>query len=183
MKLLFFAAIVFVSCNNAGTETTDTTKDSTGSSKDSTMAAPAVAMNYPYTIDHPDNWDMGSTANTMVALSALKAYENGNVAESMKYFGDSIHLQFDNLDKTLPSDSVQAMFTKFRGDMKAMQIKMEDWESVISKDKKEEWVTMWYTQKWEDMKGKKDSADVIDDLKLKDGKIVRLDEYTRKLHK
>ncbi|MGH2566352.1 MAG: hypothetical protein ACRDE5_17665, partial [Ginsengibacter sp.] len=72
MKLLFFAAIVFVSCNNAGTETTDTTKDSTGSSKDSTMAAPAVAMNYPYTIDHPDNWDMGSTANTMVALSALK---------------------------------------------------------------------------------------------------------------
>ncbi len=35
---------------------------------------------------------------------------------------------------------------------------MEDWESVISKDKKEEWVTLWYSQKWEDMKGKTDSS-------------------------
>lgn len=63
-----------------------------------------------------------------------------------------------------------------------MEVKMDDWESVISKNKKEEWVTLWYRQKWEDMNGRKDSADIIDDLKLKDGKIVRLDEYTRKLH-
>ncbi len=62
-------------------------------------------MNYPYTIDHPDYWNMGSSENTMVALSALKAYENGNIPEAMKYFGDSIHLQFDAWDKTLPADS------------------------------------------------------------------------------
>ena len=59
---------------------------------------------------------------------------------------------------------------------------MGDWESVISKDKKEEWVTLWYSQTWEDMNGKTDSLAVIDDLRLKDGKIIRLDEYTRKLH-
>ncbi len=63
-----------------------------------------------------------------------------------------------------------------------MEVKMQDWESVISKDKKQEWVTLWYTQKWEDMKGKKDSADIINDINIKNGKIVRLDEYTRKLH-
>jgi hypothetical protein len=81
MMLFFLAAIAFTSCNNAGTETKEAVKDSTA------LAPPApVAMNYPYTIDHPDNWDMGSTANTMVGLSALKAFENGNVAESMKYF-------------------------------------------------------------------------------------------------
>jgi hypothetical protein len=180
IMLLFLAAVAFSSCNNNGTETKEDMKDSTA--KDSTMAASPMAMNYPYTIDHPDNWNIGSTANTMVALSALKAYEDGNVAESMKYFGDSVQLQFDGLDKTLPADTVQAMFTKSRGNLKSMQVKMHDWESVISKDKKEEWVTLWYRQKWEDMKGKKDSADVIDDLKLKDGKIIRLDEYTRKLH-
>ena len=177
LTLFFLAAIAFTSCNNAGTDTKEAVKDSTA------PVPPApVAMNYPYTIDHPDNWDMGSTANTMVALSALKGYETGNVPESMKYFGDSVHLQFDALDKAFPVDSLQAMFTKFRSAMKSMEVKMNDWESVISKDKKEEWVTLWYKQKWEDSKGKKDSADIIDDLKLKDGKIVRLDEYTRKLH-
>ncbi len=63
-----------------------------------------------------------------------------------------------------------------------MNIKMDDWESVTSKDKKDEWVTMWYRQRWEDNKGIKDSVDVVNDLKMKDGKIIRLDEYTRKLH-
>jgi len=177
LKLFFLAAIAFTSCNNAGTDTKEAVKDSAAMA----LATPA-AINYPYTIDHPDNWEMGSSANTMVALGALKGYETVNIPEAMKYFGDSVHLQFDGLDKTLPADSVQAMFTKFRAAMKSFDVKMSDWESVISKDKKEEWVTMWYRQHWEDMKGKKDSADIIDDLKLKDGKIVRLDEYTRKLH-
>ena len=176
MRLFFLSAIVFASCNNGGTETKEAMKDST------TVAPAMTTMNYPYTIDHPDNWDIGSSANTMTALSALKGYETGNVAESMKYFGDSIHLQFDGLDKKMSSDSVKAMFTNFRAGMKSMDVKMYDWESVISKDKKEEWVTLWYSQKWEDMKGKKDSLDIIDDLQIKDGKIIRLDEYSRKLH-
>ena len=63
-----------------------------------------------------------------------------------------------------------------------MNVKMDDWESVSSNDKKEEWVTLWYRQSWEDTKGKKDSADIIDDMNIKNGKIIRLDEYTRKLH-
>jgi hypothetical protein len=175
--LFFLAAIALTSCNNSGTETKEPVKDST------VPAPPApVAVNYPYTIDHPDNWDMGSTSNTMVALSALKAFENGNVAESMKYFGDSIHLQFDGLDKKMSADSVKTMFTTWRNGFKTVDVKMEDWESVISKDKTQEWVTLWYSQKWEDTKGKKDSAAYIDDLQIKDGKIVRLDEYTRKMH-
>ena len=80
-------------------------------------------------------------------MSALKAFENGDVPGSMKYFGDSIHLQFDALDKKLPADSMLAMLTAQRGLYKSMEIKMNDWESVISKDKQEEWVTLWYRQK------------------------------------
>lgn len=176
LVLFFLTGIIISSCNDQGSASKEVVKDSAS-------AEPvAPKMNYPYTIDQPDNWEMGSPDNTMVALSALKAFENGNVAESMKYFGDSIHLQFDGFDKTLSADSAKAMFTSLRSGYKSMDVKMNDWESVISKDKKEEWVTIWYRQKWEDTKGKKDSADFIDDLKLKDGKIVRLDEYTRKLH-
>jgi len=173
MILVLITAISFVSCNNGGTETKEPAKDST---------ATASPVNYPYTIKQPDNWQTGSSENTMVALSALKAYENGTVAESMKYFGDSVHLQFDAMDTTLSNDSIKTMFTKERSELKNMNVKMDDWESVISNDKKEEWVTLWYRQSWEDMKGKKDSADIVDDMNIKNGKIVRLDEYTRKLH-
>ncbi len=150
--------------------------------KDSAAATPAAAMNYPYTIELPDNWEMGSNENTMAALSALKAYEIGNIDESIKYFGDSVQVQFDGLDKTMSNDSLKAMFASSRSGMKNIELKMDDWESVISKDKTKEWVTLWYRQKWEDMKGKVDSSDIVNDLQLKNGKIVRLDEYTRKLH-
>lgn len=175
-SLLCLTVIAFASCNSGETATTDAMKDT------ATSTVSAETMNYPYSIDHPDYWNMGSNENTMVALSALKAYENGDVPGSIKYFGDSVQLQFDGFDKTISADSLQAMFTKDRGGMKSIEVKMSDWESVISKDKESEWVTLWYREKWEDMKGNKDSADVINDLKLKNGKIVRLDEYTRKLH-
>ena len=179
--LVFIGGLVFVSCNNNGTSTTEVTKDS--SAKDSSVkGAMAQTMSYPYTIDHPDNWQTGSSDNTMNALMALKAYENGNMDESMKYFGDSVKVAFDGLEKTLSNDSLKAMFNRSRSGLKSMSIKMDDWESVISKDKKDEWVTLWYRQKWEDNKGKSDSADIVNDLKMKDGKIIRLDEYTRKIH-
>ena len=176
--ILFLLTGIAFSCNNEGTATKDATKDSAAT----TTTTSATTMNYPYTIAHPDYWEMGSTANTMTALNALKSFESGNVGDAMKYFGDSIHLQFDGLDKKMSKDSVTAMFTKMRNDYKSVTVKMNDWESVVSKDKKEEWVTIWYRQKWEDMKGKTDSADYINDLQLKDGKIIRLGEYTRKLH-
>ncbi len=174
--VVFLGGAIFTSCNSGNTPANEATKDSSA-----TMAS-TPKMDYPYTIDHPDNWEMGSTQNSMVALSALKAYEKGNVDESLKSFGDSVQIQFDGLDTKLSNDSLKSMFTRERRNFKSMNIKMDDWESVVSKDKKDEWVTLWYRQKWEDSKGKMDSADVINDLKMKDGKIIRLDEYTRKLH-
>ena len=138
-------------------------------------------MNYPYTIDHPDNWEIGSTDNTMAALTALKAYENGNVAECVKYFGDSVRLQFDGLDTKVSNDSLKSMFTKSRAALKNMEVKMDDWESVISKDKNTEYVSLWYKELWEDTKGKKDSLVQMDDLRMKNGKIVGIDQKSRKL--
>ena len=125
---------------------------------------------------------MGSSSNTMAVLTSVKAFQDGNVGECVKYFGDSVRIQFDGLDKKLSHDSLQTWLSGMRSGYKSMEVKMNDWESVVSKDKKEEWVTIWYRQKWEDMKGQKDSADFVDDLQLKDSKIIRLSEYTRKLH-
>jgi hypothetical protein len=63
--------------------------------------------------------------------------------------------------------------------MKNMSIIMDDFESVISKDRKNEYVSLWYKQKWQDAKGVWDSLSVMDDLKIKDGKIASIDEKIR----
>ncbi len=174
--IIFLGTIAFTACNTNSDSGSQTSSDSTAT------ATTAEKVNYPYTIDHPDYWNIGSSENTQTALTALKGYEDGDIDKSVAQFGDSVHLQFDAFDTTLSKDSLKTMFTRTRSNLKSMNVKMGDWESVVSKDGKEEWVTLWYKQKWEDNSGKQDSAAIIDDVQLKNGKIIRLDEYTRKLH-
>src|SRR5665213_1127969 len=138
LLLLFIGVALFASCNNAGSAATEAPGDTTAN----TVVAPQV--NYPYTIDHPDYWEVGSQQNTLNALNALKAWENRNMDESLKYFADSIRVRFDGIDKTVSNDTLKAMLTPPMG--KDYTIKMQDWESVISKDKKEEYVTLWYRE-------------------------------------
>lgn len=177
LLVLFLGGLVFSSCNNPGSSPNEAAK------KDSaTNTVNTQKLDYPYTIDHPDNWDIGSQQNTLNVLKSLKAWENKNIDESIKYFADSIHIQFDGIDKTVPNDTLKAMFNQSAATTKSWLIKMQDWESVISRDKNDEYVTLWYRQYRENMKGIKDSVDIINDLKMKDGKIIGLDEYTRKLH-
>ena len=92
--------------------------------------------------------------------------------EKPPFSSDSARLEFDGLDTKVSKDSLKALFTEWRADSKSMKIKMNDWESVKSKDGKEEWVTLWYREYWEDDKGK-DSIDFINELQLKDGKILK----------
>lgn len=174
--LLIFLPAIALSCNNGGSTSKEVTKDSTANRNLST------AMDYPYKIDHPDNWDIGGSSNTMVSLKSLKAWEEGKMDESIKYFADSIRVFFDGPEKKMTNDSLKVMLKSGRDIYKTIKINMQDWESVISKDRSEEWVTLWYTENWETQKGEKDSLSVVNDLKLKDGKITRLYEYSRKLH-
>ena len=175
LTLVLLCAIAFA-CNNGSTSSTNTTNDSTNAD------ASTTPMNYPYIIDHPDYWDIGSSANTMTILSSLKAWEQGNIDESVKYFADSVLLEFDGPEAKVSNDSLKAIFSAGRKELKNVKVDMKDWESVISKDKKQEWVTIWYTQHQETNDGKIDSAAIINDAQLKDGKIIRLSEYKRKLN-
>jgi hypothetical protein len=76
-KFLFFSLfttlLILSSCNN-GDKTTVENKTT-----DTTV------VNYPYTIDNPDNWETGSTENTHLALTALKAWETGKMEIRFKY--------------------------------------------------------------------------------------------------
>lgn len=169
-KTLILCLLVYIStsCNNpAGKETAKT---------DSVDAAKPV---YAYTIKKPDNWEMGSSQNTALVLSSLKAFENNKIDESVAGFADTVLWKSDYMEGKYSKDSLKAMFVAEWKGMASMKIDMHDFESVISKDKKDEYVTLWYVQTTTDKKGKTDSVAVINDLKISNGKITELDEAIR----
>jgi hypothetical protein len=177
-KVIFFGVVFFsiASCNNdSGSKT---------NSKDSTATTMSTdSMNYPYTIKNPDAWETGDRKHTMNVLKSLKAFETGNIDECATYFADSVRLRFDEMDQKVSNDSLKALFKRWRGADKSIKVEMGDWESVKNKISGEEYVSLWYNQSWEDMNGKKDSVSVMDDLKIEKGKIIELDEKTRKFPK
>jgi hypothetical protein len=139
-------------------------------------------FNYAYLPEHhpPVYWEPGSQQNLVNALNALKAYETGKVDESISYFADSLQFTVDGFDAKIPKDTLKAGFIDSWKNATSIKVKMGDYESVISKDKKEEYVTLWFKEIVTDKAGKADSLAYVDDIKFENGKIVAMDEKTRK---
>lgn len=179
MKQIFsFCCLMFVlaACNNeAKTNAETTTTDA---------AAPAAEVKLPYTLAMPyNNWSIGSNENVAAAMSGLKAFVDNDFTALAATMADSISLDFDQLQVKLSRDSALKFFTTARAGYKDITISMEDYVSVISADKKHEWVTLWYKQSWTDPKGVVDSMSVINDIKLSNGKMVALHEKTSRFQK
>lgn len=175
MKKLFFIpllALFVFGCNNKSDNAATTSTDSTKMTSSKTGE-----LVYPYTLEEPyKDWQPGDQKNAVTVMKMLKAWETKNLAECATYFGDTVDMRLDNYHEKLPHDSLSAVLEMSWANYASVTIKMGDWESVISSDKKDEWVTLWYKQNWVDKKGKADSLAVINDAKIVNGKIVVFDE-------
>jgi len=167
-------AAVFLSCNSSDTKTVDETK------MGETKVAAVSTNDLAYPLKDWGDWQPGTRDNLKMALQTLKDFETGNIDACMNAFADSIELRFDDMEGKYSKDSVTKMFKADRNSLKAMEINMDDYESVKSKDGKQEYVSMWYKQKWQDQKGTWDSVFCMDDLKIINGKIASIDEKRRK---
>ncbi len=163
-------AVALASCNDSATKQSGT--DSTG-----TTVKAGTEVTLPFKLERPyKNWQTGSTENVVAAMGALKAFVDKDFAALGASIGDSIEVRFDYYHATLSRDSAIKMFTAQRPQYNDLTITMYDYESVISADKKDEWVTIWYKQSWKNDKGAGDSLAVINDCKMKNGKMIELDE-------
>jgi hypothetical protein len=141
---------------------------------------PAAMPAFAYTIEHPaDNWTPGKMEHVATALSALKAFENGDMDACMPFFADSVKFEVDGYEAKLSRDSLKAAFANNRSQYANFSITMSDWETVVSKDGKTEYVSLWYKEKWTDKMGVLDSLEVMDDLQMENGKISSINEKTR----
>ena len=109
-------------------------------------------------------------------MKGLKAFVDNDFAALAAVTGDSLVLDFDMLEAKLSNDSAIKFFTEARKMYNDLSITMHDYVSVISEDKKYEWVTLWYTQRWKDAKGVADSTKVVNDIRMQNGKMIELDE-------
>ena len=166
-------AFAVASCNN---EDKNKTTSETGETK---MVA-AADVKLPIPLEKPyRNWQIGSTENVVAAMNALKAYVDKDYAALAAVTGDSLEVQFDNYYAKMSRDSAMKFFSADRPRYNDLKITMYDYVSVISADKTEEWVTLWYKQAWKNEKGVADSLAITDDVKLKNGKMIELDEKTQ----
>ena len=147
--------------------------------KNINVEADSTSSTYAYTISKPDNWEVGSTKNTALVLRSLKDFENNKIEESLAAFADSVIWRSDYVEGKFSKDTIRAMLNASWNQLSARKINMHDFESVISKDKKDEYVTIWYVETTTDKKGKTDSVAIVNDLKIVNGKIVALDEAIR----
>lgn len=171
MKQFFMlAAIPFliIACNNADNKTAEpaTTED-----KSTTEVKLPFSLEMPYR-----NWAIGSNENVVAAMNIMKAYIDNDVTAMAAGVGDSVIFDFDYFQATMSRDSAMKFFTADRSKYSELKINVYDYVSVISADKKSEWVTIWYKQSWKDTKGVADSMNVVDDIRLEKGKMVELSE-------
>lgn len=169
MATFLLMGCVALACNDQAT-----------TSEQSEPAGDTTQIEYAYTTDHPaDNWVPGNQQHAAMVLKSLKAFENGNLDEAIRDFADSVTWSMDYFEQKMSKDSLKAMMQQYRDDLTSYSIKMDDWESVISKDKKTEWVSLWYRQYWTEKSGKSDSLICMDDVKIENGKIAEIDEKVR----
>ena len=165
-----------LSCNDTGTS------DELGAVKpvDDPVATNSADLDYAYTRTNKSNYVMGDPAQIQMVLNSLKAFEMNNVDALVNNFGDTVELSFDNFHAKVSRDSAKAILANNRSSYDSFAINMHDWETVKSTNTDDEWVSLWYTQIYKEKGGKLDSVNVMDDVKIKDGKIVEISGYVRR---
>ena len=166
--LLTSLVLIMAACNNADNKTSATA---------TTDAAPAAEVKLAFALAEPyKNWAIGSTENVAAAMNCLKAFIDNDFTTLSSLIGDSLTLDFDQFQARLSRDSAVNFFKAARPMYNDLKITMYDYVSVISADKKAEWVTLWYKQVWTDPKGVVDSMNYVNDIRLENGKMVELNE-------
>lgn len=175
-KILFslFAAAVLAACTNESA-TVKASNDSTTTTSET--------INLPYTVEKTSDWEIGNPAHVAVAMNTLKAYVDNDMTALRQHLADSVEFYTDNMSFTGSSDSLIKLFTGYRNRMDTINIRMQTYESVKSKGRGEEWVGLWYVETFSPKGGKLDSAMVMDDIQLVNGKVVVIDSKMRRLVK
>ncbi|MEO6499205.1 MAG: hypothetical protein ABIN95_09340 [Mucilaginibacter sp.] len=170
MKQALLLITLFIMLAGCGGKTTTGQSDTT---------AVADTLNYPFKPKYGINWVRGDEKNALIVLNSLKKYVDGDVKGALENFADTVVFTTDNFYYKGTRDSLAPILIKGRAEFATVTKEFETWLTIYYPEKKDTWVTLLYTEKWTDKAGKSDSLNYIDDVLLKDGKIVKYQENVR----
>ncbi|RYZ98281.1 MAG: hypothetical protein EOP47_19705 [Sphingobacteriaceae bacterium] len=148
--------------------------------KKTTEADNIDTLNFPFKCNYGTNWVKGDDKNALIVLNCLKKYVDGDVKGAMENFADTAIFASDDFYFKGSRDSLETIMAKGRAELVTVTKEFETWLTAYYPEKDDTWVTLWYTEKWTDKTGKKDSLNYIDDVLVKNGKIVKYQENVRR---
>ncbi|HZX58668.1 MAG TPA: hypothetical protein VFE54_08080 [Mucilaginibacter sp.] len=137
-------------------------------------------LSYPFTPKYSINWQPGDEKNALIVLNCLKKYVAGDLKGTFENFADTVTFIGDQFYFKGKKDSLIKILSPTRDSFASLSKDFDSWMTIYYPDKKATWVTLWYTEKWTDKKGRKDSLYYVDDVMLKNGKILEYDEKMRR---
>lgn len=184
MKNLFAITIIGLAalstaCNSSernDKQQNDTTASALSPSE--TNANSLSQANTPFLKNTKSNWEANTDpTNTEIVLNVLKAMEKLDHQEIGKYTADSIESKIDGAHFYGTKAQLMDLNKQFFATLKNLKVKLTDLQSITNKDNSEQWIRLMYTQTTEDLKGKRDSLNVFNDISVLDGKITAWNEY------
>jgi hypothetical protein len=167
--LLIFVVAAVVSCTNS----------STSSAAGTDSSASKTPLDYPFSARYSITWQPGNDSNSLVVLNCLKKYVDGDVKGCASYFADTAEFVADKLHFRGSRDALEKLISSMRSLSKSVSKEFDSWMCLYYPDKDANWVTLWYTEKMTDLKGKVDSIYYTVDVLVKNGKILVYDEKQR----
>lgn len=136
------------------------------------------AISYPFTATNSSSFEMGDEKNAKIVLDAWKAWQD-NQFETVRYaFADSVFVHFaEGNFFNGPADSLIALGKMARSNYTSLKDTLIAWMSTRSKDKNENWVLVWGIEYTIDKKGKRDTTDLHEAWRIKDGKVDYMRQY------
>ena len=175
MKLFTLIVVTaFVSCSN-----------STSSGDNATILKDTFAnakIIYPYTASYTSQFEIGNPEHNKIVLEILKDAENNSLDAHASLFADSVeYFSADGNFWTVTRDSLIAMGKRERAKCSFVKNEVQAWIPLKSTDRKDEWVSIWVHQIFT-KNNKTDSLDFQENWLIKNGKVARIVQYTRKLN-
>ena len=169
------ATTLMIACNNE--KKTDEAVAETKAGK------PSVVL--PYTASYSSSFEPGNPEySAMILQGSWKDWENNKMENMKSWVADTIWVFHSDNTMIRGVDSLQARWIRNRAGYSSVIDSIHAVIPTYSVDKKENWVLVWAKEINVDLKGKKDTVELMETWRInKDGKADMLLQYDRHARK
>ncbi|MBS0030862.1 hypothetical protein ACTJJ0_28170 [Chitinophaga sp. 22321] len=139
------------------------------------------SLTYPYTAEYSSDFEIGDPKKAQVILELYQNWDKNTLDNSKSSFAENDTMIFaDGFMFAGNRDSLFVVAKKKRGMMGTVVDSIHAWIPLRSKDKKEDWVTVWTREVCTDAKGKKTVNELQETWRFdENGKINLMYQYAQ----